>query len=229
MNLSLNKLIIKSFLNIPYLNFKYNYNLNNFNFNYFFNNLIISKKNINIFQSKFFNFLSTVIINNFNFNYTIFSSFNNQNININNSIFYSIRSQNSNGGALYLYNCNLIVNKCLFDYCHSTSRAGAFYQNGYNLTLIFTCFFRCSSIEINQQGCNAFFCSNSFREIHFNSAYLCNPFINQGADSLYDVEGNILHLTNWNSTECYGRMGSSGGCFRSLLSNSFNNYTNIFN
>jgi len=145
------------------------------------------------------------------------------------TIFRNIRNQNSVGGALYCENCNLFISSCIFDGCQATSQGGAFVIKGNILDLKYTCFFNCSATKLDQSGCNAFYSVNCNGHVYQSGAYLSSSIYGSGADCLYDFSNLIAVITFWNSTECHGRSGSSGGAFRSVSPGSYLNYSTVYN
>jgi len=230
MNLSVFSLsYMNSFSYSPVFTHKHVCFFHNSLFSRSFGPVLDSLKSSSFQRCVFHNFLSNVFISRDNIEYREFMSKSNQQVFFCESVFSDIRSQSSIGGAINCMNCNLNINRCQFKNCHASIQAGGFYINGNTLSLNQTCFYICSSTKLDQYGGNAFLCIGCDAIIKENSGFYSSNSKESGGDSLYDVSNGKGIVSYWNSTECHGQMGSSGGCFRSVPSGSYFNFSYINN
>jgi len=232
MNTTIASLQLISFLSkSSFISSKNGIIIRDINFRRSFSSFLSTKElnSICIIRSSFKHILSNAVaVSLLNYIYNYESRLNSV-VNIRYSIFSNIRNQNSIGGALYCENCYLIVSNCHFNGCHAQSQGGAFAIKGYKLDVVNTCIYNCSAVKTDDRGCNAFYSLDCNGYVYQSAAYLSSPVYRLGADSLYDFSNLMAVVLFWNSTECHGQGGSSGGAFRSLSAGSYMNYSTIFN
>jgi len=204
-------------------------NMKNFGFHKSFSNLIMSNSQTICRLGVFSKFLSPVLIFNGKSEYRLYSIVSNQVVRFGNCNFMDIISQSSLGGALCCNNCDLSIISCKFQNCRSNLQGGAFALNRNTLTLNRSCFYICSCTKTNENGGNVFICSNSNTTIYNNHAFLCAPVKDTGGDSLFDISQNHSTINSWNTTQCNGVLGSTGGNYYSVIEGSSHSYSLVYN
>jgi len=161
--------------------------------------------------------------------YSRYNAVSNQNVEFHKCLFSDVVSQSSCGGALYCTDCRLSIISCKFQNCRSDSQAGGFALIRNNLVMKSTCFYSCSCVKTNENGGNAFLCSNVNISISQSSAFYTSPVKSISGDSVFDVSQNISNVNSWNSSFCNGNLGSSGGSFRSVIEGTKYIYGCVYN
>jgi len=229
MNLSLSLLFLKDIKNqSPFLS-KNRISMNLCSISRVFASFMITNQEIQGNKCSFNLFLRPILLFDSIRQYGVYTKILDERVFFQECLFSDILSQSSYGGALYCIGCNLSIISCRFQNCRSNSQGGGFALSGGNLELNNTCFYICSCSKTDENGGNGFICTNSNTNIFRNNAYYSGSIKSNSGDSVFDISQKLTRVSCWNSTQCLGQSGASGGCLRYMVEGSKYDYGTIYN